>query len=130
MRINIYIFRILQQSIGFFYIENGQVQYDLELERERIRQEEKERAELERRQWEEEEQKRFNEKEARLKEEEVQLTINIVVRLYNQNSCANVTVFEGPFEQSNLLFTTCSLTFLIFENNEFHNYVFNDRLID
>jgi lipase chaperone LimK len=98
LRINIYIFRILQQSIGFFYIENGQVQYDLELERERIRQEEKQRAELEKRQWEEEEQKRFNEKEARLREEEVQLTINIVVRLYNQNSCANVTVFEGPSE--------------------------------
>ena len=74
-------FYINQLFWGFFYIENGQVQYDLEVERERIRQEEKERAELEKRQWEEEEQKRFNEKEARLREEEVHLTINMVVRL-------------------------------------------------
>lgn len=65
-------------------IEKDQLQYDLEAERERIRQEEKERMEYERRQWEEEEQRRIQEKEAQLREEEVNIDLFFMLL---QNVC-------------------------------------------
>lgn len=53
--------------------DNDQMRYDLEVERERIRQEEKDRLEREKKQWEVEEQRRIQEKEAKLRAEEEKL---------------------------------------------------------